>query len=115
MVVVVVAEVVVVGVVVVVTLVVVGVVVDVDVDAEVEVEVELEVDVEVDVLVLGAGAGAETALVAFDVALVDPFLFVAVTETRSVRETSASLVRKVKLTAPASATQVLPAPSQRFH
>ena len=100
-------------------LVVVGVVVDVDVDVDVEVDVDVDVgvdvDVEVDVLVLGAGAGAATALVAFDVALVDPFLFVAVTETRSVRETSASLVRKVKLTAPASATQVLPAPSQRFH
>jgi hypothetical protein len=114
-VVVVVGKEVVVGVVVVVgkEVVVVGVVVVVVGVVAVEVGVVAVVDVDVDVDVLGAGA--VMALVASDVAGVDPFLFVAVTETRRVRVRSASPVWKVELTAPAIATQAFPAASQRSH
>jgi hypothetical protein len=123
-VVVVVCVVVVVGVVVVVV-VVDGVVVDVDVVVDGEVVVVLAVvlvaavvvvvAVEVVVLVAGAGAGAAIAGVGADVAMLVPFLLLAVTATRMVKPTSVERSRSVCAVAPLTVLHASPALEQCSH
>lgn len=61
------------------------------------------------------GAGAVTAVVARDVATEEPYLFDAVTVTRSVYPTFAVTGMYVEVVMPASAKQLLPDESQRSH
>ena len=68
--------------------------------------------VDVVVLVTG-GSDAETGVDAAEVAVADPFRFVAVTLTRSVAPTSAEINRYVAVVSFGSSTQAPPEESQR--
>jgi hypothetical protein len=100
------------------------------VDDVVAVEVDVVVGVVVEVVVaVGVGDVAErvpelvvdsveaeaTMLVAADVAIVEPFLFVAVTATLSVEPTSPATSTYVEVAAPGTATHAAPELSHRFH
>jgi hypothetical protein len=109
----------VVAVVVAVVTVVVGVVVVVGVEVEVEVEVEAVVvavasEKPAEPLVEAVEAAA-TGVVASDVAIVDPFLFVAVTATLNAQPRSPATSTYVGAVSPTRAMHAAPELSQRFH
>jgi hypothetical protein len=62
-----------------------------------------------------ARAGGDTTPDGPEAAKAEPFLFVAVTTTRSVEPTSLELSRNVVPSAPPTGAQLLPAASQRSH
>lgn len=64
---------------------------------------------------VGAAAPARTALVAADDAVVEPFLFEAVTAKRNLKPTSAATGEYVIAVAPLIALQFAPFESQRCH
>jgi hypothetical protein len=83
--------------------------------------VELDVDADVaEVVVAGTvvvvpGGGGDTRFVARDVAMLVPFLLLAVPTTRIVKPTSAEVSRSVCATAPFTGAQVSPLLEQRNH
>jgi hypothetical protein len=67
------------------------------------------------VVVVGVGAGVETEGVGADVAMLVPFLLLAVTATRIVKPASVERSRSVCAVAPATVVQASPALEQCSH
>jgi hypothetical protein len=83
--------------------------------AAVVVAVVADVVEKVPELVVESVEAAATTLVGADVAIVDPFLFVAVTATLRVEPTSPATSTYVGVAAPGTALHAAPELSHRFH